>query len=137
MKVIVRILNLMAKKYIYIHVLLFEVLNLSLQSGIEDVCWYNSHWIKFILPCSRNYTHIQQRDLDYSFEHEDEDTTSLQIERFQIKSQQDSISDLVGIFIIISCNSKLNNAVQFEGKSVIYNLPIFWMLCKFHKLFHW
>lgn len=39
MKVIVRILNLMAKKiYIYIHVLLFEVLNLSLQSGIEDVC---------------------------------------------------------------------------------------------------
>lgn len=38
MKVIVRILNLMAKKYIYIHVLLFEVLNLSWQSGIEDVC---------------------------------------------------------------------------------------------------
>lgn len=43
-----------------------------------------------------NYTHIQQRDLDYSFdENDEEETTSLQIERFSIKSQQDSITDLV------------------------------------------
>ncbi|XP_061162245.1 tumor protein 63-like isoform X5 [Saccostrea echinata] len=57
------------------------------------------------------YTHIQQRDLDYSYEdiNEDEDTTSLQIERFQIKSNhQDSITDLLNPIIPQSTASSMS-----------------------------
>ncbi|XP_078335379.1 tumor protein 63-like isoform X3 [Crassostrea virginica] len=56
-----------------------------------------------------NYTHIQQRDLDYSFdENDEEETTSLQIERFSIKSQQDSITDLLNPIIPQSTASSMS-----------------------------
>ncbi|XP_048751544.1 cellular tumor antigen p53-like isoform X4 [Ostrea edulis] len=56
-----------------------------------------------------NYTQIQHRDLGYNYEeNEDEDTTSLQIERFQIKSNQDSITDLLNPIIPQSTASSMS-----------------------------
>jgi len=46
--------------------------------------------------CSREYTQLASRDLDYQYADEQSEETTLQIERFQIRGQ-DSISDLVSV----------------------------------------